>query len=176
MKSKDLFPFYVILLHVPHDGVNNPLRKVFLGLTCFSFCSLLNNFYYLSSVLLSYLHELLQSRSTNGIIFWIVAVIARHRWVVILVFFHLFYAAWRGQVRLSSFSGRLWLSLIITCSVRDKKKKKKERNAVRQLVMNNFEFFALFHLSCVSKPGYRICKLFRFDVCMSFITVWDLKN
>ena len=62
VKSKDLFPFYVILLHVPHDGVNNPLRKGFLGLTCFSFCSLLNNCYYLSSVLLSYLHELLQSR------------------------------------------------------------------------------------------------------------------
>ena len=62
MKSKDLFPFYVILLHVTHDGVNNPLRKVFLGLTCFSFCSLLINFYYLSSVLLSHLHELLRSR------------------------------------------------------------------------------------------------------------------
>ena len=49
--------------------------------------------------------------------------------------------------------------------------RQKKRNAVRQLVMNNFEFFALFHLSCVSKPGYRICKLFRFDVCMSFITL-----
>ena len=62
VKSRDLFPFYVILLHVPHDSVNNPSRKVFLGLTCFSFCSLLINFYYLGSVLLSHLHELLRSR------------------------------------------------------------------------------------------------------------------
>ena len=125
-----LFMWFCILLHVPHYGVNNPLRKVFLGLTCFSFCSLLINFYYLGWVLLSYSHALLQSR--------FITVNARLRWVVILVFFHLFYAAWRGQVRLSSFSGRLWLSdYYLLCS----RQKKKERNAVRQLVMNSMLYF-----------------------------------
>ena len=123
VKGKDLFPFYVILLYVPHDGVNNPLRKVFLGLTCFSFGSLLITFITSARFYCLTFTNFCRAVSTNGIIFWIIAVNGRHRWLVLFVFFHLFYAAWRGQVRLSSFSGRLWLSHIITCSVRAKYKK-----------------------------------------------------